>query len=145
MIESGGSGSHGSIRRKRGVNAFSKRICAIPNVRRFINLPLSHHAGTPRAIKLQKSSPLKSRLTRDAGELIFGISAVMSQHFIQAAEEFRTERNQDDCCSAVCQSIIDISQSADVVREVFNDIQADNPCRNFDPWGKTRRSAPSMR
>ena len=50
----------------------------------------------------------------------------MSQHFVQAAEEFRTERNQDDCCSAVCQSIMDISQSADVVREVFNDIQADN-------------------
>ena len=50
----------------------------------------------------------------------------MSQHFVQAAEEFRTERNQDNRGSSVCQSIMDISQSADVVREVFNDIQADN-------------------
>ena len=30
-----------------GVSAFSKRICPIPKVRRFINLPFSHYAGTP--------------------------------------------------------------------------------------------------
>src|SRR6516165_3904240 len=47
IIESGGSGSNGSIRRKRGVNMLSNRICPIPKVRRFIKFPLSHHAGTP--------------------------------------------------------------------------------------------------
>ena len=32
---------------KEGVNTLSKRNCPIPKVRRFINLPFSHHAGTP--------------------------------------------------------------------------------------------------
>src|ERR1700746_467770 len=50
----------------------------------------------------------------------------MSQPFVQAAEEFWTEWNQDNRCSAVCQNALNISKSADVVRKMFDNVQADD-------------------
>src|SRR5579862_179279 len=51
IIESGGSGSHASIRRKRGVRRFNIRIWPSPNVLRRRTQAFSHHAGTPGRLK----------------------------------------------------------------------------------------------
>src|SRR4029077_12828052 len=55
-----------------------------------------------------------------------GVTAVMSQHFVQAAVELGAKRNQDDRSSTICQTVVDVPQSTEVVGEMLDDIQADN-------------------
>jgi hypothetical protein len=94
--------------------------------------PPRNHAN---AIKFQHALQMKTRLFHQIGQLFTSVAAVMPENFVQRAEKPGAAGNKNDCAAVILEHFTKITKSRQVVRQVLNNVQADNRVE-FPPFGK---------
>jgi len=78
------------------------------------------------AIEFQHALQMKTRLLHQIRQLFPSVAAVMPENFVKRAIKPGTARNKNDGPAVILEHLAKIAESRQVIREVFNNVQAND-------------------